>query len=306
MSATSVRSYRHSDFRSLCKLVSENAALRWPEPTYLLNSDVAWRLANAANPKIALWFDQDELVAFAWFSMRSPAIFYFRGTPTPSFRSEVIGWLENKRRQFEPSTFWLLGVESMKDWEDRVSGRTSNPKPSTKQLAVGVLDSDTDRSGRLSSIGYDPTDHSELILVRDLNSELPDVTLPDNWKIIDNLQSKIASRVNDRQHDWSYAMDNRYEYLAILSPGGEEVGYCIVWSDPSSGIGSFEPVETSMNWRRMGFARKLNYEGLRRLKERGIQIARIATPSFNEPAASLYKSCGFTVHDRCRAYVKRL
>ena len=46
--------------------------------------------------------------------MRSPAIFDFTGTPTPSFRSEVIGWLENKRREFEPSTFWLLGVESMK------------------------------------------------------------------------------------------------------------------------------------------------------------------------------------------------
>ena len=306
MSATSVRNYTNSDFQSLCKLVSENAARRWPEQTYLLNSDVAWRLANAANPNIALWFDQDELVAFAWFSMRSPAISDFRGTPTPSFRSEVIGWLETKRRKFELSTFWLLGVQSMNDWEDRVSGRTSNPEPSTKQLAVGVLDSDTDRSEWLSSIGYDPTDHSELILARDLNSELPDVTLPDNWKIINNLQSEIASRVNDRRHDWSYAMDNLYEYLAILSPGGEEASYCIVWSDPSSGIGSFEPVGTSMNWRRRGFARKLNYEGLRRLKEKGIQVARIATPSFNEPAASLNKSCGFTVQDRCRTYVKRL
>ena len=50
----------------------------------------------------------------------------------------------------------------------------------------------------------------------------------------------------------------------------------------------------------------MNYEGLRRLKAKGMHTAIVQTAGFNDRALALYKSCGFELIDIERTFVKTL
>ena len=55
-----------------------------------------------------------------------------------------------------------------------------------------------------------------------------------------------------------------------------------------------------------GVGREIILEGLRRLKSKGVQRARVSTAGFNAPAQRLYESCGFERIDTARTYIKRI
>lgn len=76
--------------------------------------------------------------------------------------------------------------------------------------------------------------------------------------------------------------------------------------DPALGVGSIEPVGTRPAFRRMGLGQQVNYEGLRRMKEKGIHSVKIGTAGFNDRAFGLYSSCGFDLIDRERTFIKTL
>ena len=56
MSEFTASAFSREKLNDLLSLVTSNAKARWPSVTYLLNSDVAWRLPGSA-PKenIRLW-----------------------------------------------------------------------------------------------------------------------------------------------------------------------------------------------------------------------------------------------------------
>ncbi len=90
------------------------------------------------------------------------------------------------------------------------------------------------------------------------------------------------------------------------SPDGEFASCAIGWVDERLGVGSFEPVGTPPAWRRRGLGREVQYEGLRRMKAKGMHSTKIGTAGFNERAFGLYISCGFELVDRNRTYVRTL
>lgn len=81
----------------------------------------------------------------------------------------------------------------------------------------------------------------------------------------------------------------------LVAVGGENgvMGECIYWVDGANAIGVFEPVETKPEFRRQGVARALLIEGLRRMKDKGVKIAKVSHYSDNVPARRLYRSLGF-------------
>ena len=87
---------------------------------------------------------------------------------------------------------------------------------------------------------------------------------------------------------------------------GRLVGGCICWADARSGVGTFEPVGTHVDYRGQGLARAVNVEGLRRLKARGMAWGRVSTAHFNAPAIATYLSCGFEIIDRTALWTKAL
>src|SRR5262249_33836487 len=94
--------------------------------------------------------------------------------------------------------------------------------------------------------------------------------------------------------------------IVLETTDGTFVSYCICWADAATRVGSFEPVGTRPDWRGRRVGREVIHEGLRRLRDKGMQRARVRTAGFNAQAQALYDSCGFVRVGTIRSYVKDL
>jgi GNAT superfamily N-acetyltransferase len=83
--------------------------------------------------------------------------------------------------------------------------------------------------------------------------------------------------------------------LVVATAEGDLAAYCIVWWDPETRTGEFEPVGTAERFRRRGFGKAVLLEGLRRLHELGAEYAIVISGMGPEaePARRLYGSAGF-------------
>jgi ribosomal protein S18 acetylase RimI-like enzyme len=84
--------------------------------------------------------------------------------------------------------------------------------------------------------------------------------------------------------------------LVVETADGELAAYCIVWWDPVTRIGEFEPVGTAERFRGQGYAKAILHEGMRRLREFGATHATVLNAMGERwaPSRALYPSAGFT------------
>jgi ribosomal protein S18 acetylase RimI-like enzyme len=152
----------------------------------------------------------------------------------------------------------------------------------------------------------------------DLTQQLPEIELPDGARFhrMSDSDEDIAARAELHRDAWSVwgtsrFSEDRYRRLResslydpdldiVLEHEGRLVSYCICWIDTANGVGMFEPVGTRPSAAQRGYGRAVIREGFRRLRDRGMTIARVATGTINPPAVALYQSAGFTptTHDR--------
>ncbi len=60
------RPFRRDDLTDLHALVTLNTKHRWPEASYLMNSDIAWRLPGSnVKENLRLWYDDQGIAAYA-------------------------------------------------------------------------------------------------------------------------------------------------------------------------------------------------------------------------------------------------
>jgi ribosomal protein S18 acetylase RimI-like enzyme len=81
--------------------------------------------------------------------------------------------------------------------------------------------------------------------------------------------------------------------LVVVAPDGALAGFCVGWYEPSRGVAQVEPVGVHPRYQRMGLARALLTEMLRRFKARGASVAIIETDLDRTPARRTYESVGF-------------
>jgi ribosomal protein S18 acetylase RimI-like enzyme len=81
--------------------------------------------------------------------------------------------------------------------------------------------------------------------------------------------------------------------ILLTAPDGRVASFCIVWTDPLSKIGLFEPVGTHPDFQGKGLGKYLMFGGLNRLKSQGMNEATVCVDSDNPAGIRLYESVGF-------------
>jgi ribosomal protein S18 acetylase RimI-like enzyme len=166
----------------------------------------------------------------------------------------------------------------------------------------------------LIAAGYRPTGEATFQLnAQGLDRPIPEPALPAGAAVrpvrFDD-PAEVAARVALHREVWEPSKFTAEGYerlraqpvyrpdldLVAVTPEGELAAYCIVWWDPVSRSGLFEPVGAAVAHRRRGYATALLRDALRRLHALGAGQAMVVSATGEEkwePSRRLYASAGF-------------
>ena len=157
--------------------------------------------------------------------------------------------------------------------------------------------------------GFEPTGH---VLVGTSQTLSDDLTKPETPAGVTvrpvRIPEEIDARVRVHQQSFGSSLvlgvreyqrlretphyRNDFDLVAVTSDG-RFAAAAIVWLDAANGIGLFEPVGTDPGYRGRGIGRALLAEGLRRLRDAGVRLAKVNFAESNAASRALYLSCGF-------------
>jgi ribosomal protein S18 acetylase RimI-like enzyme len=314
MTSFSSRAYAGSaDLDRLIDFAQKATGARWPRSTYMKAGDVVWMMFTPGfepETNIRLWFDGDDLAAYAWFEPPLNVDFDIRpaASPDDSLTDEILRWAEERRQ-----SLGRLGKETIPKAVAMLGENTISTK---------VLDSDQSRIALLQRNGYTRTDRFHVLYSRSLaGAPIAQPELGNGLRLRDTTDADLDARVDVHRDAWSVwgrskVTVDTYRRLrsaplydpeldVVLEDAGDKfLSYCIGWPDIANGIGHFEPVGCRPDFTGRGYARAVTIETLRRMQARGLHTALVGTESINQRARVLYPSCGFIEVDRAHYYVK--
>jgi ribosomal protein S18 acetylase RimI-like enzyme len=179
----------------------------------------------------------------------------------------------------------------------------------SKEISTEVMDGDLARISALKQRGFEPeAQPSMMFTMRLLDVPIAVPVLPEGFSIRPVAGEDEAALVaeahssafhsNRTPEDYlkimrSPAFDIQHE-LVVVVPDGRFAAFTVVWFDPVSQSGLFEPVGCHADFQRMGLTRALMYEGMRRMVAQGMKTAAVVHETDNPASAGLYASVGFT------------
>lgn len=153
-------------------------------------------------------------------------------------------------------------------------------------------------------------------LAHDITGDLPLSSLPAGYNFLDSMRPEYAGKRADVHGSAFRSTRMTADYYrhfmtapgydpaldtVIVAPDGRFAAFAMGWA--SQRVGLLEPVGTRTDFQRKGLGRAAVLEGLRRLRQRGIETVIVNTA--NEPAhIAFYESAGFRIVNRIRQYVK--
>ncbi len=188
-----------------------------------------------------------------------------------------------------------------------------------------MLDYDVVASRLMQARGFQPlvVDPAPPLFERTLDS-LPEVRLPPGFTV-DRVRSLEHGQQRARvtyaafgvHENWeTYQANyrdlmqsdayNRARDLLVRSPDGRGASACTIWFDGVNRIGLFEPVATHPDFQRQGLGKAVMAEGLRRMRNAGMQHAMLGFDPNNTAARALYTSIGFQTACYFAIYVKNV
>ena len=94
--------------------------------------------------------------------------------------------------------------------------------------------------------------------------------------------------------------------LVVVAPDGRFAAFVVIWLDPVSRSGLFEPVGCHSDFRRRGLSKALMLNAMTRMKKAGMKTAIVGYRVGNEAALNLYSSVGFNPYFETVDYVLEL
>ncbi|MFF5284291.1 GNAT family N-acetyltransferase [Streptomyces sp. 62] len=182
-------------------------------------------------------------------------------------------------------------------------------------VLTDLFETDTTRARLLNELGFTRFRVWDDVNTRDL-TDLPPVAVPDGFTVrpaaLDDAEALAEARNASFGSDWTGAayrdgMMTRPGYdpareIVAEAPDGRIGAYTVFWTDRLNGLGHFEPVGTHEAFRRLGLARAVMTESMRRMAELGLRRVTVNHDAENLPAAKLYGSLGFAVECRTLGY----
>lgn len=212
--------------------------------------------------------------------------------------------------------------ESMLDWTVAHLSGSILARGGRQICTMWVPEDDMVMASLLSGRGFSQAKDCMLLLQRSLSEPVPLPVVPEGYVV----RSVAGEHEMERRATVSYgafasawpfdAYCRRYlafmrspvyvpeHDLVVATPEGRFASYCILWLDGFNRVGLFEPVGTHPECQRKGFGRAVLLEGLRHLRNRGMQIAIVGAEHDNDAARRLYQSVGFQVSNRMRTFAQ--
>jgi GNAT superfamily N-acetyltransferase len=207
---------------------------------------------------------------------------------------------------------WLLGQAEA---QLRGSGQP--------RVEVSVWEDDRELLSSLQSLGYEPSGTYGRELVYDIVAMQPDPSLPDGFGMLSLEPSLDDAYIELHRAAWSTWVPSTYDrqmhaavttmpyfdrdFVAIAAgPDGTLAAYCIAWFDRRARTVEIEPLATHPKFRRLGLARAIVQEVLRRSAQRGAETVMVWGVNTNPVATHLYESAGFRRRRVLREYQREL
>lgn len=175
---------------------------------------------------------------------------------------------------------------------------------------------DRERAAWLEHFGFVRQPLQTVRMARALREPIEEPTLPDGFvlRAIEGVREAEALAALHRAAFGSDYMtaEKRLAWMAtphydaaldlvIVAPDGSLAASCFGSIDPEGNArtgraeGSLDPVATHPNFQRLGLARACLVEGMRRLKERGVEYAVLGTSSENAAMQRAARAAGFEI-----------
>jgi len=270
------------------------ASRLYPDSSWRHAGDLAWAATCASAPErcpTALWQENDRTVAWGW--IEGPGELTLQVDPAyPALAAEVLAWAEQV-----------------------------GPDP----VHTTISDNEPHIAAALTARGYRAAADGPFFacLGHDLGVVPATPALPDGYTMHQCDADAIATRAEAHRTAWSAwnstystqqheAMRGLWPYKAMfdlmaIAPDGTPAAYYQGWYDEASRVGHFEPVGTHPLHRRLGLARALGIELLRRFAAAGGRLATV-NPRGDDAytvARLTYLSIGFTAYGRTHTYTKQ-
>lgn len=190
-------------------------------------------------------------------------------------------------------------------------------KTERKTLTVNFVKGDKAAKECLEPLGFKAQRSAYVQLKRSLET-IPEGQLPYGFSIRSVAGEHEAQLVADVHNGafgpkWTEAMylkvmrtpgyDPEHE-LVVVAPDGRFAAFTVIWCDPISQTGLFEPVGCHSEFRRQGLTSALMYAGMARMKGLGMKTANVGCES--KAAYNFYTSVGFETYFETVDYVLEL
>ncbi len=148
------------------------------------------------------------------------------------------------------------------------------------QLYLATLDTDRNQIAYLEAQGYQSQPAYGFHLHRSLDGIIPTSTLPEGFVIRPINDDEIETRAILHQQAFgtlNVTVEGYYNVtyapiyerdldLVAVAPDGRLAAFALCWRDQVNQVGLFEPVGTHPDFRRLGLARAVMLEGMRRMQ----------------------------------------
>lgn len=246
------------------------------------------------------------------------------------WNSRLAGWslLSTSSRSFDVFVIPEMHGRSLEAkimlWAEENQSSALRKLNSRSIRTLWVAETDQPRKHWLEMRGFQPNLQGMLLMQRPLGRDLPEVRLPDGYQVrpvagAHEARPRAAashaafSSSSDFEAYWPrmlrfmqspvYQPEND---LVVVAPDGDFASFCILWPDPVTRVGLFEPVGTHPSQQGRGLGKAVLAAGLQRLKKLGMTQAQVCVESDNLPAIRLYESLGFLRSFRLITYEKPL